>query len=490
MKRGIVGLLAAEALSTIGSRMSMLAIPWLVLVTTEDPVKVGVVAFAEMLPYVLSGVLAAPLQDRLGARRTTILADLGSVAVMAAIALTHANFALLTGLVAIAGVLRGQADRSKNNLLKPLMDASDSNYVRVMSAYSGVMRTANLIGASAGGLAIAALGPVGALWLDAASFAVCVGLVVSAVPKVRIPIPEHEPYVSALRTGFIGFRKDRLLRHVTGMLFLTNMFSQAGTVIFVPMWVFVVLGSPAALGVVSAAWALGGIIGSFLFAAVAPRLKRYPSIVFGFVAGGAPTLLVMALSENILVVATVMFLGGIAMCSVNPAIHAMVYERVPPAMLARVGGIVAAIILAGLPLGGLLGGWLVQRFGLVNGALAGSVLYFATTLIPVIGHHLWRQIDDTAAPAPVPPPVFGGLLGIRIALTHDGREWIVRVRDRGRVVSAAQSIPSRAALDALGHLKVPEVHDAVEERVEIEQSILKDEIDRLRREVQSIRAFE
>jgi MFS family permease len=46
--------------------MSFFAIPWFVLVTTHSPVKIGLVAGAEMLPYVLSGMLSGPLQDRLG----------------------------------------------------------------------------------------------------------------------------------------------------------------------------------------------------------------------------------------------------------------------------------------------------------------------------------------------------------------------------------------------------------------------------------------
>ena len=56
----------------------MVAIPWLVLITTGSPAKMGLVAGAEMLPYVVSGVLAAPLADRFGLRRTSIVTDLGS----------------------------------------------------------------------------------------------------------------------------------------------------------------------------------------------------------------------------------------------------------------------------------------------------------------------------------------------------------------------------------------------------------------------------
>ena len=75
VKVGVVGLLVAEAISTIGSRMSFFAIPWLVLVSTHSPAKVGLATLAEMLPYVLSALFSAPLQDRMGTWRTSIVAD-------------------------------------------------------------------------------------------------------------------------------------------------------------------------------------------------------------------------------------------------------------------------------------------------------------------------------------------------------------------------------------------------------------------------------
>ena len=50
-------LLAAQAVSICGTRMSMVALPWFVLVTTGSPLRTGLVAFAEMLPYVVVSVL-------------------------------------------------------------------------------------------------------------------------------------------------------------------------------------------------------------------------------------------------------------------------------------------------------------------------------------------------------------------------------------------------------------------------------------------------
>ena len=89
---GLYALLTADVFSTFGSRFSLVAIPWLVLISTGSAAKMGLVAAAEMIPYLLTSVLAAPIADRFGMRRTSVCCDLGSAVAM--------------GLVAAIGQLR------------------------------------------------------------------------------------------------------------------------------------------------------------------------------------------------------------------------------------------------------------------------------------------------------------------------------------------------------------------------------------------------
>lgn len=54
MRRGrpFLAFAAAETLSLSGTRLSTIAIPWLVLSATGSPVLTGLTAMMEMLPYV------------------------------------------------------------------------------------------------------------------------------------------------------------------------------------------------------------------------------------------------------------------------------------------------------------------------------------------------------------------------------------------------------------------------------------------------------
>jgi MFS family permease len=206
-------------------------------------------------------------------------------------------------------------------------------------------------------------------------------------------------------------------------------------------------------------------------------VRRYPVFVAGFLIGGAPPLLVLALSDNLLVVAGTAFVGGLAMCSVNPTIGALIYQRIPAEMLVRVGGIMAAVAYAGLPLGGLGGGWLVHRFGFADGTLVAALLLFAMTLVPVLRKRLW--IDLNQATLRKTKPV--GLLGPRLSLRYDSGHWSVSARRAGRILAARQPVPAKMVLNGLEELNVPELHDAVASVLAQEEKQIREKIADLRK---------
>ncbi|MBB5873283.1 MFS family permease [Allocatelliglobosispora scoriae] len=499
-RTGLIGLIATEAIASIGSRMTFLAIPWLVLITTGSPVKVGLVTGAETLAYVVSGVLAAPLQDRIGARLTSIGADLLSVFAMGAIAIfARAPFGVMLTLVAIAGMLRAQADRSKNNLLLPQMEAAKTDFTRVAASREGILKSAMLVGAGLAGVTIAAFGGVGAIWFDAATFALSSAMITLLVPRNippkldadgnEIVKPKPEPYFTALRNGWAGFKQDRLLRAATGMFFFTNLFNQASAVVFVPLWVLTYMPDATALGAVGAAYAVGIIIGNLLFAWLAPVLPRYPVLVAGYFIGGAPRFLVLALTDNLTVIVAVTLVSGIAMCSVNPTIGAMIFQRVPKEMLARVGGIITAVAYGGIPLGGILGGVLVSQLGLVNGILAGTALYFIVTLAPVAGYRTWRELNDVHSKKPTAdgltalPQLYavgGAAAGPRLTLHYSKGVWTMRARHGLRVLVRRQRVQPKIAVNALTQINVEPVQEALREALGHDQVLAQRQYRRVR----------
>ncbi|MGW1148914.1 MFS transporter, partial [Streptomyces sp. NPDC002454] len=79
------GVLAALAVSLTGTRISAIALPWFTLATTGSATGAGLVAFAEMAPYVVVKAFSGPLVDRAGPRTVSWTTDLVSAAAAAAV---------------------------------------------------------------------------------------------------------------------------------------------------------------------------------------------------------------------------------------------------------------------------------------------------------------------------------------------------------------------------------------------------------------------
>ena len=206
-RRPLLALATADTISLTGTRLSMVAIPWLVLTLTGDPVLTGLTGFAEMLPYVLAKALGGPLIDRLGARRIAITADLASMAAIALIPLLYVAGLLSIGtilpLVVLLGAARGPADGAKYSMVPAVAAAGAVPLERVTGIMGVIERLASTIGAAAAGALVALLGPALALSLTAAAFGISALTIAVALPSLAQPAPAaRASYLADLREGW------------------------------------------------------------------------------------------------------------------------------------------------------------------------------------------------------------------------------------------------------------------------------------------------
>ncbi|MGA8245370.1 MAG: MFS transporter, partial [Nocardioides sp.] len=121
----LYGWLTAEGISLLGTRVSMIAIPWLVLVTTGSATRTGLVSVAELTPLVVFKATGGPLVDRVGPRRMAITADLLSMVAVGLIPLLSRadalTFPMLLLLVAVGGSLRGPGDAAVGAMIPGLV---------------------------------------------------------------------------------------------------------------------------------------------------------------------------------------------------------------------------------------------------------------------------------------------------------------------------------------------------------------------------------
>ena len=387
----LVGFLLADAISLCGTRVSMIAIPWLVLTTTGSAAQTGLVAFAELLPLVVVQALAGPLIDRLGARRVAISCDLMSMVAVGLIPLLHLggqlSFPVLLALVAVAGGLRGAGDGSKHAFVPALARGAEVPLERVTGLASAVERTASFAGAAMAGALVAFAGAANALIVDAVSFGVCAAVFAWSTASMRaervVERPAGTTYVRELREGWTFLRKDQVLVAMSGMVAVTNLLDLAFSAVLLPVWIKESGYSVGVMGAYFATWAAASAIGSFVAAWAAERLPRFQVYVWAFLITGLPRFVLLALGVPWWMVLASCLVGGFASGFLNPILGAVIYERVPDAVMGRVTTINSALCWSLMPFGGLLGGVLSETIGVTAALLVVGFAYLAATMAPL-----------------------------------------------------------------------------------------------------------
>ncbi|MGY0233140.1 MFS transporter [Longispora urticae] len=405
-KVGMVSILVAEAVSMAGSKVAAFAVTWLILIDTGNALLVGLMGTAAALPYVLSAAFGAPLIDRIGARRITIVSDLLNGVLIGAIALVYPfGVTPVIVLIALVGITTGLADHSRRVMLTAQIKVSGVPTARITSIYDAISRIITLVGAPVGGLVIALLGSPTAILINSASYFVC-GLVMITVRNPpghldKVAKDKKEPYFVALHAGFAYVWRDRLLSGMIMMLFVTNLCNQIHNIL-IPLWIKETFDSAAGIGTIGAAFALGAVLGNLTMAALVTKIPKYLTLVLGYMIGGSPRFFVFALTDDLTTMIVVIFVTGFAMSSINPIIGALLLDKAPASMQARLYGVFTAVAWGGIPIGGLLGGWVAEHYGVHFTAAATGTLYFAATLTPIIGAKIWRQLDNKPGQHPQP----------------------------------------------------------------------------------------
>jgi MFS family permease len=387
---GLVALLTAHVVSLLGSIVTQVAVPWLVLVSTGSAAKMGLISAAAVLPSLLAGVFGTPLADRFGLRRTMIVSEIAAALAMVAVATTpDIGFLPLAGLVAVKAALTGVGGRAQHVLLRPISDAAGMQIIRTTAIYDGAGNLAMVTGAPLGGLLIFWLGPQGAIWFDAASFGLSALLVALLVHPPAGSMPDREvaateSYVTALRKGAAHLWQDKLLIGMLAMTSVVNLFTVANYAVFVPLWVNEHFGAAPAVGLILSAFAFGAIFGNIAFTVIGPKLPQYLTFTISLVLCVAPRQLTLGLTDNLAVVLVVTALCGVSQAAFRPILGAMLYARVPVELQNRVFGMVTAVTGSTLMFGGTFAGLAVAGLGLQPAILVSGTLCLVVTIIPLL----------------------------------------------------------------------------------------------------------
>jgi MFS family permease len=254
---------------------------------------------------------------------------------------------------------------------------------------------------------IGVFGAADVLLIDAATFVTAATVIAAGVTGLAaVPGDDDEAgatYRQRVATGMRFLRADRLLFAIGLMLLLTNLLDAAFSGVLLPVWARDNGHGALGVGLVQGAFGVGATVGAMTMVLVALRLPRRATFLVCFLVAGCPRFVAMGLDAPLPAVLVLGAVGGFAAGALNPILSAVEMERIPERKRARVLAAMTAVGWGGIPLGGLVGGWLITGFGLTAALFTCGAVYFAATLVPL--GRTWRDMDRRPEPAAGGPAI-------------------------------------------------------------------------------------
>ncbi|HZC30530.1 MAG TPA: MFS transporter [Gaiellaceae bacterium] len=370
-----------QTISQTGSWMQRIALGWFVLQLTNSSFDVGVMALAQFLPFMVFGLFAGVLTDRLDARRLVIGTQAGQLliaAVLAWIVLAHLaqpwmlyTIGFLSGLVLVLDVPSRQQLTCRMVGRDQLPNAIALN--------SSLFNASRIFGPSAAGIVLGFAGAGVCFLLNAVSFlAVLLGLFAMRTREF-FPLERFErPAIWQGTKEGVAYALTQ--RRMLGVLALTLVLSTfcfnfnvtlpvlAYKTLHTHEWVYAMF---------SAVFGAGALAGS-LIAAARARASLKVMLVGSLAFTGAE--LFLAPAKTPLLAAILLFAVGAGFTVWSANSNASVQLAAPDHLRGRIIGIYFYCFNGTAALAGLFTGWLCARGGTeLAFGVAGLVGLAATT---------------------------------------------------------------------------------------------------------------
>ena len=360
------------------------------------PLAVGIAGLVRLLPAALLAPFAAALGDRFRRERflaATSLVGAAALAGSAAAIAVGANEIVVFALAAAVGVASTLVRPALQALL-PSLARTPAELIASNGATSTVEGIGTLVGPLAAGV-IVSVGDTGAVFgAGALAFAAAAVLFASVRVEGRIELvgPGEDDSDRGLLAGFTSVLGEQKARLVVGLVAAQG-FVRGCLNVLIVVTVFQVLDAgEGAVGYLTAALGIGGLVGALASPAL---LGSRLAVPFGvaLVFWGLPIALVAPtpyLAVAILLLAVV----GAANSIEDVAAFTLLQRIVPDAVLARGFGVVWALAMGAVALGSIAAPAVVDAIG------PRLALVLVGSILPVLTLLTWHglvEIDRTVA---------------------------------------------------------------------------------------------
>ena len=373
---------AGGALSVIGDRVTLVALPFGVLAAGGDVSDVGLVAAAQFIPFLILALPAGVVADRKQRKRILVISDaLCGVCQLLAGILLVAGVAAVWHLAVIAfafGALQSLGMPALSGFI-PQTLADPRNVQPANAVRSLAMSTGAIAGPALAAGLVALAGPGGALIFDAATFFAGATLVSLVRPNALPPEDDAEQgMIAGIRGGWQEVRGRSWVWSFLVVLAIYHVVVLPSVYVLGPVLSEEEFGGAAGWGAIVAAFGIGAVLGDLLMlrwrpakamrvAAIAAVVASSQAVVIG---AGLPLLAILGLE----------LLAAIGVSTMFTLWETSLQEHIPPRALSRVSSYDYLSTVGFMPLGVAIAGPVSETVGLHETLLAMSVVGWIAAL--------------------------------------------------------------------------------------------------------------
>ncbi len=388
-------------LSSVGSQLTLVALPYQVYTLTGSSLDVGIIGLVELLPFVVVALVGGTLADRYDRRKLLMLAQL----LLLSTSLLLASLAAMgsppvEALFAIAAVAAGFSalDRPTRSAMIPNI-VGPKRLEPAISLTYGLYQVSMVVGPAVAGVIISQVGLTLAYSIDVCTF-VAMFLAAAAMHAQRPEsTTEHEPVLKAIRAG-LGFAwsKGELMgSFVIDILAMTFGMPRA---LFPALALTVYHAGPSGLGLLYAALSAGAVVAAFTtgWLTHVPRLGRV--VVFAVAIWGAG-ITIMGLTHSLWVAMVCLLVAGAA-DSISAVCRSTILQvSTPDRMRGRMSSIFTMVVAGGPRLGDMESGVVAATTSLRFSVVSGGVLCMLG-ILPIVAAFpaFWRYGESPESQRP------------------------------------------------------------------------------------------
>jgi MFS family permease len=352
-----------QLVSLSGTWMQSVAQQWLVYRITHSGYWLGVITFSLQLPAFLASPLAGVLADQVNRRKvlifTELIAGLQACVLAALVFSGRIDLWHIIALSIVLGVINAFEMTTRTAFVIDMVGKQELSKAITLNAV--MFNTSRVLGPAFAGFLLGFVGEGWCFFLNGLSYlAVTVGLL-----AMRLPPPAPRQATGGLGAnivdGLIYVRRSpvlfRLLILATLLCFIAWPF-----MILLPIFAKqVLLGDAKTLGWLTALMGAGAVLGAFFFIRQEETAKLKRRLTRNVVGCGL-SMVAFGLSKNLALSLIASFGVGCFMMTLFPTITNAVQHMVEDSKRGRVASLFSMSFLGTTPFGGLIVGWLSDRY--------------------------------------------------------------------------------------------------------------------------------